>query len=60
MENEQFRVRAGRLDLLIEARRLPFLEQLRLARGQVCLHREIRFRQVERLFVILAHRERRG
>jgi hypothetical protein len=55
MKNEQFRALARLLDLVIKIRRLPTLEHLRLARRQARLHREIRFRQVERVLVILAH-----
>ena len=43
------------LDLLVEPRFLPRLEHLRLARGEVRLHRKIRLRQIESIFVILAH-----
>ena len=33
-------------------------EHLRLARGEICLHRKIRLRQIQRVFVVLAHRGR--
>ena len=55
MQDEELRLGARRLNPLVEPRLLPRLEHLRLARGEVCLHRKIRFRQVERLLVILAH-----
>ena len=46
------------LNLLVKPRLLPLPEHFRLARGKVRLHRKIRARQVERVFVILAHGER--
>src|SRR3989338_8066956 len=40
------------LDQLIEARGVPVLEDLRLARGQIRLHREVGFGQVQRGLVV--------
>jgi hypothetical protein len=58
MQNEQFPAFPRFLNLLVKARLLPSLEHLRLARGKGGLHRKIRARQVQRIFVILAHGER--
>ena len=55
MQDEQLGAGARGLDLLVEPDLVPLLEHLRLARGEVCLHRKIRFRQVESVLVILAH-----
>ena len=55
VENEKFRTFPRLLDLLVKAGGFPLLEPLRLARGEARLHRKIRFRQVERVLVILAH-----
>ena len=44
------------LDALVQAFLLPSLEDLWLPRGQPRLHRKIRFRQVQGVLVISAHR----
>ena len=46
------RTGAGRHDLLVEPGRIPTRQHLRLARRQVGLHREVRLRKVQRIFVI--------
>ena len=56
VQDKELRRRAGGLDLLVEADLFPLPKYLRLTRGQPGLHRKIRFRKVEGLLVILAHR----
>ena len=56
MENEEVGLGARSLDLVVEARFLPIAQDFGLARGQPCFHRKIRFREVEGVLVILAHR----
>src|SRR5881398_677177 len=55
MQNEQFSALSRFLNLLVKARLLPCAEDFRLPRGEVRLHRKIRARQVQCVFVILAH-----
>src|SRR5437763_865081 len=59
VQHEQFTIFARRLNLLIKVGVVPLLEQLRLARPQIRLHWKIRAREINRVFVILAH-PRRG
>src|SRR5207244_3178606 len=56
VKHKQLPVFARSLDLPVEPRFIPHLEQLRFTRGQIRLHRKIGARQIERVFVILAHR----
>src|SRR5207244_2699615 len=56
MKHEQLPIFARLLDSLVEPRFIPHLQQLRLPRDQIRLHRKIRARKIERVFVILAHR----
>src|SRR5438445_5452131 len=56
MKDEQLSIFARLLDSLVEPRFIPHFQQLRLARDQIRLHRKIRAREIERVFVILAHR----
>jgi len=57
MQNEELAIFARFLDLLIKAAFVPHLEQLGLARRQIRLHRKIRARQIEGVFVIFrSHR----
>src|SRR5437588_11525458 len=56
MKDEELPIFARLLDSLVEPRFIPHFQQLRLARDQIRLHRKIRAREIERVFVILAHR----
>src|SRR6266446_2196779 len=56
MKDEELSIFARLLDSLVEPRFIPHFQQLRLARDQIRLHRKIRAREIERVFVILAHR----
>src|SRR5438270_8886014 len=56
MKDEELPIFARLLDSLVEQRFIPHFQQLRLARDQIRLHRKIRAREIERVFVILAHR----
>ena len=57
VKHEQLPVFARLLHLLIKPRFVPHFEQLRLARRQIRLHRKIRARQIEGVFVIFrSHR----
>ena len=56
MKNKQFSTLSRFLNLPVKACLLPRPEHLRFARGKVRLHREIRPRQIESIFVVLAHR----
>src|SRR5262249_39501388 len=58
MQNEQLSARSRFLNLLVKARLLPSHEHFRLVRGETRFHRKIRARQVQCVFVILAHGER--
>src|SRR2546421_12014871 len=55
MQNKQFSTLSRFLNLMVKPRLLPRLEHLRFARGKVRLHRKIRARQIQRIFVVLAH-----
>ena len=55
MQNKQLSTLPRLLDLLVKPCFLPNPEQLRLARGKVRLHRKLRARQVQSIFVVLAH-----
>ena len=56
MQDEKLGLGAGSLDLVVEPSFLPGAQDLGLAGRETGLHRKIRFRQVEGLLVILAHR----
>src|SRR6266436_2281506 len=56
MKDEELPIGARLLDSLVEPRFIPHFQQLWLARDQIRLHRKIRAREIERVFVILAHR----
>ena len=49
------RVAAGVLDLAVEVAFLPGFEEVGLARHEIRLHGEVGARQVERVFVTVAH-----
>ena len=55
MKDEELPIFARLLDSLVEPRFIPHFQQLRLARDQIRLHRKIRARKIECLFVILSH-----
>src|SRR6476646_12132811 len=58
MQNKEFSALPRFLNFLVKALLLPCPEHFRLPRRKVRLHRKIRARQVQRLFVILTHDER--
>jgi len=52
MQDEQRRIMSGRDDLLIEFALLPAGQHLGLPLWQVGLHREVRLRKVQRIFIV--------
>jgi hypothetical protein len=58
MQNKQLASLSRLLNLLVKLRLFPSPEHFRLARGEVRLHRKIRARQVQCVFVVPAHGER--
>ena len=58
MENKEFSALPRFLNFLVKALLLPTPEHFRLARSKVRLHRKIRARQVQCVFVVLAHLKR--
>ena len=58
MQNKEFSASPRFLNFLLKALLLPCPEHFRLSRGKVRLHRKIRARQVQCVFVILTHGER--
>ena len=57
MQNKQLSAPSRFLNLLVKVSFFPSLEHIWLAHGKVRLHRKIRARQVQRVFVILCHGE---
>src|SRR5206468_10873709 len=55
MQNEQFPTLSRFLNLLVETSLVPRPEHLRLTRGKVRLHRKLCPRQIQSVFVVLAH-----
>ena len=55
MQDKQFSTLSRFLNLPVQVRLLPSPEHLRLARGKIRLHRKFCPRQIQRVFVVLAH-----